>query len=348
MGPKVKLPLERPGIIHDNPEKFYTFGEEIGKGKYAVTKHCTHKLDGTKHAAKIIKFDADSLKFAAREYDFMVEKMKLDHSGGSPVHPGLVELSAVYLVRKYLILIMDCADGLTLLDYAVKRHTLNEDSVAGWIKQIVEVLACMHANNCVHLDIRPTNIRFMANANLLKLVDYNACRHVANKKAGAVVDVIGDTEFCAPEMLNFEPVSPPTDIWSVAILAYILLSGISPFFDEDEDKVVAAVQKAKWAFDPDAFANISSEAKDFIQKCLKRAPEQRLTAQGCLEHKWLSDDYASVRKGSTLDIEMTLKETDERLYEEEEEDYVEASLTFRTYDEEEYVSPEESEDEEDE
>lgn len=347
MGPKVKIPIERPGIIHDNPEKFYTFGEEIGKGKYAVTKHCTHKLEGTTHAAKIVKFDSDTVKFAAREYDFMVEKMNLDHSG-DPVHPGLVELSAVYIVRKYLILIMDCADGYTLLDYAVKRHTMNEDSVAGWIKQIVEVLSCMHAKNCVHLDIRPTNIRFMANQNLLKLVDYNACRHVPNKKVGAVVDVIGDTEFCAPEMLNFEPVSPPTDMWSVAILAYILLSGISPFFNEDEDIVVANVQKAKWAFDPDAFGGISSEAKDFISKCLKRQPEQRLTAQQALEHKWLSDDYASVRKGSVLDIESTLSETDERLYEEEEEDYVEASLVFRTYDEEEYISPEESDEEDEE
>jgi serine/threonine protein kinase len=199
------------------------------RGKFAVTKYCTHKISGDKFAAKCIKYDSDSIKFAVRELDFMRE---LDMS-----HPGLVKLHEAYIVRKYLILIMDAADGMTLLDFVGKRHTLNEDVIAGYVKSLCEVLAYMHERNAVHLDLRPTNIRFNS-SNVLKLVDYNSARFVANKKAGAVVDVIGDTEFCAPEMLRFEPVLPGSDMWSVAILTYIMLSGISPFFYEDEDEVL--------------------------------------------------------------------------------------------------------------
>lgn len=333
---KVKLPIERDGIKAENPEKYYEFGDEIGRGKFSVVRQATHKTSGSKYAAKIIKFDSDSLKFAIREYDLMTNpKMK---------NKALVEIHEAYLVRKYLILIMELCDGKTLLDQVASRHSLNEDEVALLIKQLCTVLADMHENNIVHLDLRPTNIRF-ATAREIKLLDYNSARHIANKKAGEVVDVIGDTEFCAPEMLNFDPVGPGSDMWSVAINMYILLSGISPFFDEDEDKVVASVQKAKWSFDETAFANISAEAKDFIKKILVRAPEMRMDARTALNHKWLSKDYESARKRSTLDCQDIMRETDERLYSEEEEDYIEASLVFRTFDEEEYESPEESEEE---
>jgi len=160
-------------------------------------------------------------------------------------------------------------------------------------------------------------------------------------------DVIGDTEFCAPEMLNFDPVLPASDMWSVAIITYILLSGVSPFFYEDEAEVLKSVQGVKYTF-CDAFDEISSEAKDFIKKCLLRAPEMRMTAEDALKHPWLSSEMTSKRKAiSLLQTALdTMEETDARLLSEEEEDYVEASFVFRTFEEEEYESPEEESDEE--
>merc|ERR1712002_1396156 len=226
------------------------------------------KLDGKDYAAKMINFDNDSLKFAIREYDLMIS--------GKMNHKGLVQLHEAYMVRKYLIIIMELSDGKTLLDQFWHRHSITEDDVAIVIKQLCEVLDFLHQQNIVHLDLRPTNIRFVGRD--IKLLDYNSARHLANKKAGAVVDVIGDTEFCAPEMLNFDPVLPASDMWSVAVIMYILLSGISPFFYEDENQVLQSVQQVKYKFDADAFAKISTEAKDFIQKCLIRAPEFRITA----------------------------------------------------------------------
>jgi len=337
-GKKSNRPIERDGIIYDNPEKFYEFGDEIGSGKMAVVRSVTSKVDGKVYAAKMINFDSDSLKFAIREYDLMAD--------GKMNHKGLAQLHEAYMVRKYLILIMELADGKTLLDQFSHRHSITEDDVATVIQQLCEILDFLHQQNIVHLDIRPTNIRFVGRD--IKLLDYNSTRHLANKKAGAVVDVIGDTEFCAPEMLNFDPVLPASDMWSVAVIMYIMLSGISPFFYEDESKVLQSVQYVKYQFDPEAFESISSEAKDFIKKCLVRAPEMRLTAQGALDHPWLSADNQGKRKGVTIKAQDVMEETDARLLSEEEEDYVEASFVLRTFEEEEYESPEESDDEEEE
>ena len=57
------------------------------------------------------------------------------------------------------------------------------------------------------------------------------------------------------------------------IFAFSRLSGISPFYYEDEDQVVAHVQNVKWTFDEDSFERVTTEAKDFIKKCLLRVPE---------------------------------------------------------------------------
>merc|ERR1712142_654400 len=232
-------------------------------------------------------------------------------------------------------------DGKT---YAAKMIYFDDD-VAFIIGELCETLNFLHQQNIVHLDLRPTNIRFEGRD--IKLPDFNSSRHLANKKAGAVVDVIGDTEFCAPEMLNFDPVLPASDMWSVAIIAYLLLSGVSPFFYEDKAEVLKSVQGVKYTF-CEAFDEISTEAKDFIKKCLLRAPEMRMTAEDALKHPWLSSEMTSKRKAiSLLQTALdTMEETDARLLSEEEEDYVEASFVFRTFEEEEYESPEEESDEE--
>merc|ERR1712142_694219 len=208
-------------------------------------------------------FDDDT-RFAVREFDLM--------KSGKLNHKGLVQLHEAYMVRKYLILILDFVEGKTLLDQFKGRHSATEDDVAFIIGELCETLNFLHQQNIVHLDLRPTNIRFEGRD--IKLLDYNSSRHLANKKAGAVVDVIGDTEFCAPEM--------------------------------------------------------------------------RMTAEDALKHPWLQSENTSKRKAisllqSALD---TMEETDARLLSEEEEDYVEASFVFRTFEEEEYESPEEESDEE--
>merc|ERR1719466_468832 len=284
----------------------------------------------------MIYFDDDT-RFAVREFDLM--------KSGKLNHKGLVQLHEPYMVRKYLILILDFVEGKTLLDQFKGRHSATEDDVAFIIGQLCETLNFLHQQNILHLDHRPTNIRFEGRD--IKLLDYNSARHLANKKAGAVVDVIGDTEFCAPEMLNFDPVLPASDMWSVAIIAYLLLSGVSPFFYEDESEVLKSVQGVKYTF-CEAFDEISSEAKDFIKKCLIRAPEMRMTAEDALKHPWLSSEMTSKRKAISL-LQSALdemEETDARLLEEESEDYVEASFVFRIFEGDEYESPEEESEEE--
>ena len=176
----------------------------------------------------------------------------------------------------FILLIFYRVEGKTLLDQISHRHTLTEDDVSQVVRNILEILVHMANGNIVHLDLRPTNIRFQGKD--IKIVDYNSCRSVSISKE-EVADVIGDSEFCAPEMLSFDSVVPETDMWAVGVITYILLSGISPFFNKDaaedqqEDQTIDAINNVKWEFDKSAFETISSDAKEFIRKCLVKSPE---------------------------------------------------------------------------
>jgi len=339
---KPRYPYENEALIYENPEKYYNFDDTpLGTGKFSIVKKCTSKKTGEVFAAKIIKYDDVTILFAKREFEIM--KDRLDKLGLKAV-PKLHE---AYLVRKYMILIMTLCEGKSVLEYFGSRASYTEEDVAGFIKQLCETLKVLHDNNIVHLDVRPTNIRVMASASRdVRLLDYNSANHLPNKKAGTVVDVIGDTEFCAPEMLSFDRVRSPSDIWSVGVITFILLSGTSPFFDEDEMNVSTNVQKAKFVFE-DEWSTISSEAKAFVKDCFKQNPDMRMDASKCLAHTWLSDEYAANRKKSSItdNARRILTETDARLLSEEEEEYVEQSGVFRTFEEEEYESPESSDDE---
>uniref|UniRef100_T1GUH5 Protein kinase domain-containing protein n=1 Tax=Megaselia scalaris TaxID=36166 RepID=T1GUH5_MEGSC len=76
-------------------------------------------------------------------------------------------------------------------------------------------------------------------------------------------------------------------MWSVGVICYVLLSGISPFMGETDIETMANVTVAKYDFDDEAFSQVSKEALDFISKLLVKDLSSRMTATQCLEHTWL-------------------------------------------------------------
>ncbi|GAA6079541.1 myosin light chain kinase 3 [Tachysurus ichikawai] len=91
----------------------------------------------------------------------------------------------------------------------------------------------------------------------------------------------GTPEFLAPEVVNYDFVSFPTDMWSVGVITYMLLSGLSPFLGDNDAETMNNILHANWDFDAEAFENVSEEAKDFISKLLIPA-------------KWVVSDFTAV------------------------------------------------------
>uniref|UniRef100_A0A3P8SQD6 Protein kinase domain-containing protein n=1 Tax=Amphiprion percula TaxID=161767 RepID=A0A3P8SQD6_AMPPE len=94
-------------------------------------------------------------------------------------------------------------------------------------------------------------------------------------------------EYCAPEVHRHDLVTTATDMWSVGVMAYVLLSGLNPFASESTTKVIENISNCEYIFDSEAFKDISLEAMDFVDRLLVKDRKLRMTAHEALEHPWL-------------------------------------------------------------
>ena len=91
-----------------------------------------------------------------------------------------------------------------------------------------------------------------------------------------VREMLGTPEFVSPEVVNYEPLSLNTDLWSIGVITYIMLSGLSPFLGDTQQQTYENIVAVDYTFDEEGFENSSDLAKDFIQKLLVKEPRYLL------------------------------------------------------------------------
>ncbi|XP_061533033.1 calcium/calmodulin-dependent protein kinase 1Db isoform X3 [Phycodurus eques] len=102
----------------------------------------------------------------------------------------------------------------------------------------------------------------------------------------------GTPGYVAPEVLAQKPYSKAVDCWSIGVIAYILLCGYPPFYDENDSKLFEQILKADYEFDAPYWDDISDSAKDFISRLMEKDPEKRFTCDQALEHPWIAGGTA--------------------------------------------------------
>jgi len=91
--------------------------------------------------------------------------------------------------------------------------------------------------------------------------------------------------------------SPAVDVWSLGVVAFILLCGYAPFSADDDEALLALVARGKVTFDPRYWACVSPEAKDCVRRMLTVDPAVRPTAEALLAHPWLQPATRGARGG---------------------------------------------------
>lgn len=120
----------------------------------------------------------------------------------------------------------------------------------------------------------------------IKLIDFgDAVQLSAHRRY--VHLLLGNPEFAAPELIRGTPVSVATDMWSVGVLAYVMLSGVSPFLDESPEETCVNICRLDFCFPDEYFSDVSQAARDFVSSVLQQDPRKRPSATSCLQHPWV-------------------------------------------------------------
>lgn len=138
------------------------------------------------------------------------------------------------------------------------------------------------------LSPQPENILCVnTTGHLVKIIDFGlARRYNPNEKLKVN---FGTPEFLSPEVVNYDQISDKTDMWSLGVITYMLLSGLSPFLGDDDTETLNNVLSANWYFDEETFEAVSDEAKDFVSNLITKDQSARMSAEQCLAHPWLNN-----------------------------------------------------------
>ncbi|KAJ8258482.1 hypothetical protein COCON_G00174940 [Conger conger] len=202
-------------------------------------------------------------------------------------HPNIIQLFDAYEVRNQVVLILEFVGGGELFERILdESFPLTELDAVIFVKQICEGIQYMHQMYVLHLDLKPENILCVnRNGHQVKIIDFGLARRYKPRENLRVS--FGTPEFLAPEIVNFDFVSFPTDMWTVGVITYMLLSGLSPFMGDDDTQTLNNVLSVNWYFDEEGFEHVSPQAKDFVSNLLIRERSGRLSAGQCLRHPWL-------------------------------------------------------------
>jgi death-associated protein kinase len=282
-------------------EDIYEVGEDIGSGQFAVVRRCVHKETGLEYAGKFIR----KKRARASRRGVLPEDIRREVDILHEIdHDNIIKLYEVYENKQEVILVLELVSGGELFDYLATKDCVSEDEAVEFLKQILEGVSYLHSKQLIHLDLKPENIMMKTHDNHhVKLIDFGLSRKL--KDGDVVKEMLGTPEFVAPEVINYDPLCTATDMWSIGVITYILLSGCSPFLGDDKQDTFVNVTSVAYSLDNQLFSDTSELAKDFINNLLVRDPKKRFTVEECLSHSWINpqeDAQQISRKSSSINV----------------------------------------------
>ncbi|KAL0730629.1 hypothetical protein Bca4012_026722 [Brassica carinata] len=274
------------GKPFEDIRKFYSLGKELGRGQFGITYRCREISTGNTYACKSIlkrklisKQDKEDVK---REIQIM------QYLSGQA---NIVEIKGAYEDRQSVHLVMELCAGGELFDRIIAQGHYSERAAAGIIRSIVNVVQICHFMGVVHRDLKPENFLLSSKEEnaMLKATDFGLSVFIEEGKVYR--DIVGSAYYVAPEVLR-RSYGKEIDIWSAGVILYILLSGVPPFWAENEKGIFDEVVKGEIDFVSQPWPSISESAKDLVRKMLTKDPRRRITAAQVLEHPWIKGGEA--------------------------------------------------------
>lgn len=209
----------------------YEITELIGVGGMADVYKATDILEDRVVAVKILKNEfADNEEFVRR---FRNESKAIAVLS----HPNIVKIFDVGFTDKIQFIVMEYIDGITLKEFMEQQGVIKWKDCIHFITQILRALQHAHDRGIVHRDIKPQNIMLFPDGTI-KVMDFGIARFAREEGKTISDKAIGSVHYISPEQARGDVTDEKSDIYSVGVMMYEMLTGVKPF-DGDNPVSVA-------------------------------------------------------------------------------------------------------------
>lgn len=257
-------------------EETYTISKELGCGATSKVFKCIHNGTGQPWAVKIINKKIDR-KVVRTEIGILL-KIR---------HENVIRMKEIYETPTQILLVLELVTGGELFERIVNRGHYSEKDASTAVQEMLVAVKYLHESGVIHRDLKPENLLYenlSADAKL-KIADFGLSKIIGSEVTTNTV--CGTPGYCAPEVIKGKMYNGSVDLWCIGVIAYILLCGYEPFYDEDEKIMYKKILKGDYQFDSPYWDNITENAKDLVRKLLKVNVKERLTVDEALRHPWV-------------------------------------------------------------
>jgi len=269
-----------------NFEENYEMLENLGNGHFGKVNKCKNKSSGEIYAVKVIN------KLEIKLIDLeLIDQEK--HYLKLIKHPNILSLKDYYEDRKNIYIITECCNGGDLLNYVDEKNSekvrITEKIAAKITKKIAEGIRCLNFFGVIHRDLKPENIMFVDknDINSIKIIDLGVSQTLTYGEMAS--EPIGTDGYICPEIYMHHNYSFKSDVWSLGIILYLMITGgILPFDDDKmDDKVIGKkVVYLQQEYPEEYFGKCSKGLINLLDKMLEKNEQKRININDLIKDTW--------------------------------------------------------------
>lgn len=239
---------------------------KIGAGGMSDVYKARDHILGRNVAIKVLKQEF------SEDVNFVVKFRTEAQSAAGLEHPNIVNIYDVGSEAGMHYIVMEYVEGVTLKTYIEKKGRLTYKEAVSIAIQVGRGMEAAHAKNIIHRDIKPQNI-LISTEGKAKVTDFGIARAVSNNTISA--DVMGSVHYASPEQARNGFVNDKSDIYSLGIVMYEMVTGRVPF--DGETTVAIAIQHLQEEMVlPSVYTpEIPVSLEKIILKCTQKSPDRR-------------------------------------------------------------------------